>query len=87
MSSDNIAVTKDQLLQATLVSEALHPGKMFQRLLDDMVEHLTLFFRLKDNLAAAKVQVATMKQRNERIESMMDVDNGTGLGRNFNTVR
>ncbi len=87
MSANHTSITQDQLLQATLVSEALHPGKLFNRLLDDMVAHLTLFFRLKENLVAAKVQVATMKQRNERIESMMDIDQDTGLGQHFNTVR
>jgi chemotaxis methyl-accepting protein methylase len=87
MTSQDSTMSKDALLQATLVSEAINPGKLFQRLLDDMVMHLTLFFRLKENLATAKVQVAAMKERNERIENMMDVGEGTGLGQNFNTVR
>lgn len=82
------AYQQDDLLATALVSQAIQPGKLLHQLFNEFVDQLTVFFRLKTNLEAAKVKVATMQARNHAIEGFMNTHHTeAGYGSRLNMIR
>lgn len=61
----------DPTLQATLLSQTVRPKEWALTMLADMVNRVTVFFRLQKNLQACKIRITDLQARNQRIEDYM----------------
>lgn len=61
----------DPTLQATMLSQTVRPKEWALAMLAEVVNRVTVFFRLQKNLSACKVRITNLQARNQRIEDYM----------------